>query len=482
MEKGSLLGNIAFKVKNIDKKTNHHGCTGSNEEGLATPPKDASNLGTDREDPLKVTGLGPNGNNPAAPKPMSSNSAQMASMSFANVLKPERAIMKTNFMSLFNSERVENFDLVLLKSMSGKVKNKYDYSLIGYFVGKSLAFPIVQNYFKTTWRKFGFQKLMRTDDGVFLFKFESQAGLEQAMKVLVWVKLYNVLLLAYSDDGLSLIATQIGKPIMLDAFTSLMCIESWGRISFARALIEISSETDFKNEVVMAIPNEEGNEYTKEVVRVKYKWKPPYCVDCKTFRHSGTQCPNRVKESNTSAPSMAAPKYPMEDQDDGFIEVKVRKNKGKKLDTKSRPIGGVRLTKHKPNFYHVKPVVDTEKTNLNDTSTSRTSPGTTTTSMSNSFDVLNELSEEGDFVATTSNLFGDCVDDYDDDEVHLPGDTRKKEEVKPTKSCIWSGRKYKSSKRNLVFSPVTQIHYFDKEYTKAVDSARVVKEVEHGNG
>ncbi|GKB15752.1 hypothetical protein Tco_0849675, partial [Tanacetum coccineum] len=41
-------------------------------------------------------------------------------------------------------------------------------------------------------------------------------------------------------DGLSLIATQIGKPIMLDAFTSLMCEDSWGRINFARALVEIS--------------------------------------------------------------------------------------------------------------------------------------------------------------------------------------------------------------------------------------------------
>ncbi|GKB94615.1 hypothetical protein Tco_0980752 [Tanacetum coccineum] len=74
--------------------------------------------------------------------------------------------------------------------------------------------------------------------------------------------------------------------------------------------------------------------------------------------------------------------------------------------------------------------------------------------MSNSFDVLNELSEEDDFVATTSNSFGDCVDDYDDDEVHLPDDTRKNEEI----------------------------HYFDREDTEVADLAQVVKEVEHGNG
>nr|GEW52356.1 hypothetical protein [Tanacetum cinerariifolium] len=232
----------------------------------------------------------------------------------------------------------------------------------------------------------------------------------------------------------------------------------------------------------MDIPIEEGNEYTKEVVTVEYKWKPPHCVDCKTFIHSGTQCPNRVKETKTSAPSMETPKYPMEDQDEGFIKVKGLKNKGKKVDTKSHPIGEVHLTKHKPKFYHVKPVVDTEKTNLKETSKSPTSPGTTATFMSNPFDVLNELSKESDFVATTSNSFGDCVDDYDDDEVYLPNDIRKKVEVKPTKSCIWSGRKSKSSKRNLVFSPVTQIHYFDREDTEDGDFSQVVKEVKHDNG
>nr|GEX65433.1 zinc knuckle CX2CX4HX4C [Tanacetum cinerariifolium] len=45
-----------------------------------------------------------------------------------------------------------------------------------------------------------------------------------------------------------LLGTQIGKPIMLDAFTSSMCVESWDRISFARALIEIDAVVGLKNE------------------------------------------------------------------------------------------------------------------------------------------------------------------------------------------------------------------------------------------
>nr|GEU87517.1 hypothetical protein [Tanacetum cinerariifolium] len=57
--------------------------------------------------------------------------------------------------------------------------------------------------------------------------------------------------------GLSLIATQIGNPIMLDAFTSAMCVEAWGQISFARALIEVSANKELKPEVTMSIPKGE---------------------------------------------------------------------------------------------------------------------------------------------------------------------------------------------------------------------------------
>ncbi|GKC99972.1 reverse transcriptase domain-containing protein [Tanacetum coccineum] len=146
----------------------------------------------------------------------------------------------------------------------------------------------------------------------------------------VWVKMHNVSLLAYSEDGMSLIATKMGKPIMLDAFTFSMCVESWGRISFARALIEVSSDSDLKKEVIMAIPNEEGIGYIREVIRVEYEWKPPHCVACKRFGHGPTTCPNRVKKDVQKAPSMAANKPNlMADQGEVFVEVKSRRKKGK---------------------------------------------------------------------------------------------------------------------------------------------------------
>nr|GFB53443.1 hypothetical protein [Tanacetum cinerariifolium] len=115
----------------------------------------------------------------------------------------------------------------------------------------------MKNYVKNTWSKFRFEKLMSDDDGVFYFKFSSLNGLEQVTRVPVWVKLHKVSIVAYLEDGLSLIATQIKNPIMPDAFTSAMCMEAWGRIGFARALIEFGAHKELKQEVTMAIPKGE---------------------------------------------------------------------------------------------------------------------------------------------------------------------------------------------------------------------------------
>ncbi|GKF58890.1 zinc knuckle CX2CX4HX4C containing protein, partial [Tanacetum coccineum] len=77
---------------------------------------------------------------------------------------------------------------------------------------------------------------------------------------------------------------------MLDSFTSLMCIESWGQSSFARCLIEVKVDETLKDSVTMGIPLPDGMGFTKETVRVNYEWKPPCCEQCKIFGHIYDQC------------------------------------------------------------------------------------------------------------------------------------------------------------------------------------------------
>ncbi|GKB79292.1 hypothetical protein Tco_0946187 [Tanacetum coccineum] len=59
--------------------------------------------------------------------------------------------------------------------------------------------------------------------------------------------------MVFSKDDLSIIVSQFGKLIMLDFYTSSMCIESWGRSSFARCLIEINAGDVLKESLIVSI-------------------------------------------------------------------------------------------------------------------------------------------------------------------------------------------------------------------------------------
>ncbi|GKC08832.1 putative reverse transcriptase domain-containing protein [Tanacetum coccineum] len=77
---------------------------------------------------------------------------------------------------------------------------------------------------------------------------------EDVVNVPVWVKLHGVPVTAFTVDGLSAIATDICTPLMMDSYTSDMCIQSWGRSSYARALIEIRADVELKDTIVVAMP------------------------------------------------------------------------------------------------------------------------------------------------------------------------------------------------------------------------------------
>ncbi|GKA48492.1 hypothetical protein Tco_0741450 [Tanacetum coccineum] len=78
----------------------------------------------------------------------------------------------------------------------------------------------------------------------------------------------NISIPLFEEDSISLIATFIGKPIMLDSYTSSMCNDSWGRSRFARFLSDVNSEADLVDVVTISIPSLTGDGFTKETIRV----------------------------------------------------------------------------------------------------------------------------------------------------------------------------------------------------------------------
>ncbi|GJR42217.1 retrotransposon protein, putative, ty1-copia subclass [Tanacetum coccineum] len=132
---------------------------------------------------------------------------------------------------------------------------------------------------------------------------------EDVVNVLVWVKLHGIPISAFTEDGLSAIATDIGTLLMLDSYTSNMCIQSWGRSSYARALIEIRDDVKLKDTIVVAMPKLIGEGFYTCTVRVEYEWKPSRCACCMVFGHIQKECPKNPGLSlakNLKKPSQAS--------------------------------------------------------------------------------------------------------------------------------------------------------------------------------
>ncbi|GKC97825.1 putative reverse transcriptase domain-containing protein, partial [Tanacetum coccineum] len=174
-----------------------------------------------------------------------------ASVSFATLLKGELIRKGLNFRTLITHAGNEADVAVSLESIR-VVSEQYVNSAYGFFLGKRVAYPVIAKYVRNT----GLVKsMLNSSTGLFFFQFSSMDGLDSMLKngpwfirnnplilkkwnpyvnlmkeyvgnVPVWVKLHGFPMNAFSEDGLSAIATKLDTPLMLDSYTSDMCIQS----------------------------------------------------------------------------------------------------------------------------------------------------------------------------------------------------------------------------------------------------------------
>ncbi|XP_021991413.1 uncharacterized protein LOC110888181 [Helianthus annuus] len=166
---------------------------------------------------------------------------------------------------------------------------------------------------------------MLNSAGFFFFKFDSRDGLTKVLEggpwlirkvplfmniwspkvslkkdgvktIPLWVKLHNVPISVYTDDGLSLLASKLGTPKRLDSYTADMCVDNWGRSSYARAMIEVNADSELKDYITLAIPKMDEEGYIMERVKVEYEWKPLRCPTCCLFGHDHSSCSKIIKD------------------------------------------------------------------------------------------------------------------------------------------------------------------------------------------
>ncbi|GJV80180.1 probable methyltransferase PMT28 isoform X1 [Tanacetum coccineum] len=370
----TLIQSNAKPIKSILKKSNQSHIKEARKQSIPSPLVNDCNVGK------KILNTGDTSIDASDSNSVAKQEAgPQVTTSFASVLKPNQNKV-VQIMELRNDEQVEGAAVTLPLYSIEEVSSRFENTLYGYFVGKRLAFRLVENYVKNVWAKFGVKRVQLHGE-FFLFQFETKEGMDRVLengpwlikmvplilnvwspdsdlfkaeikKVPVWVKFHHVPIVAYSEVGLSLITTQVGKPIRLDAYMSNMCLHSWGRSAYARALIEVSVEDSPKEDLVIAIPHGKDKGHSLATIRIEYEWKPPRCPTCLIFDHTDDRCPKlpKVVATNIANDGIEVGSKinttglsPNDTANDGFEVVK--KKKKRKQNKHQKQVDGVVLNK-----------------------------------------------------------------------------------------------------------------------------------------
>ncbi|GKA12947.1 hypothetical protein Tco_0692493 [Tanacetum coccineum] len=162
--------------------------------------------------------------------------------SFASFLHAESSQNKVNFHTLETEQSDLAYVLIPISSVL-EVHLRFKNTLYGYFLSKKMAYPVVGSYILNAWKKYDVKRVMGDKNGFFFIQFSCANGLE-------WI---------LEHAGLSAIATRLGTSVMLYLCTVTKCMQSWGRMDYARVLVDIRVDRDLKSIMVISVPNPIGN-------------------------------------------------------------------------------------------------------------------------------------------------------------------------------------------------------------------------------
>ncbi|KAL0294271.1 UNVERIFIED_CONTAM: hypothetical protein Sradi_6896000 [Sesamum radiatum] len=108
----------------------------------------------------------------------------------------------------------------------------------------------------------------------------------QHTQVPAWIKMRHLPVELWTPEGLSVVASGIGKPLYPDSIT-----RACTRLDFARVCIMLDITSTLPKHVVIMVPKEDGSESACKV-DIEYEWLPPKCTTCISLGHHSKECPS----------------------------------------------------------------------------------------------------------------------------------------------------------------------------------------------
>ncbi|KAL0405880.1 UNVERIFIED_CONTAM: hypothetical protein Slati_3901900 [Sesamum latifolium] len=229
------------------------------------------------------------------------------------------------FAAAFDNSSHKMLSFVLPTIQNGKIivrpslelvregSRKWVATAVGYFLGKKPYFHHLNEYVHSAWPLV--KEVIATTNDFFFFKFKTVAAMEEVIEggpwlfqgqpiilqrwepglalrkhkhtqVPIWIKLRHLLVEFWTTEGLSMVASGIGRPLYPDAIT-----KACTRLDFARVYIMLDISSKLPKHLIIMIPREDGGESPCRV-EVKYEWVPPKCRSCNSLGHQTDKCPS----------------------------------------------------------------------------------------------------------------------------------------------------------------------------------------------
>nr|GEV59418.1 hypothetical protein [Tanacetum cinerariifolium] len=187
----NLLG-LASKIRNIDGKPLHSAIRNivpsSGIEGAALHEMPANSV----KDMM-----------PAKPKHVQHNS-------FVSIVQNQPSKKVVKIKELRNEERVKGAAVAIPLDEVEAISSHFVNTLYGYFIGNRLAFPLVENYVKNTWAKYGLKHIQLHEE-FFLFQFHTKEGMERVLEDGPWLIRREPLILNIWSQSTDLKKAEIKK-------------------------------------------------------------------------------------------------------------------------------------------------------------------------------------------------------------------------------------------------------------------------------
>ncbi|KAL2224542.1 UNVERIFIED_CONTAM: hypothetical protein Sindi_3021900 [Sesamum indicum] len=213
----------------------------------------------------------------------------------------------------FIAPTMQNGEVVVQPSLDA-VRNgskRWKSTAVGYFLGKRPYYHHLKEFAHSVWP--ALREVTATTNGFFFFQFKTVFDMEEiieggpwlfqgqpivlqkwepgmAMRKLkhtqvpVWIKLRHLPMEFWTTEGLSTVASGVGKPLYPDAIT-----RACTRLDFARVCVMIDATQKLHKHIIVMAPDEEGGE-TPCKVDIEYEWLPPKCTACMSLGHSNKDC------------------------------------------------------------------------------------------------------------------------------------------------------------------------------------------------